>query len=221
MIMWPAIAAIAGGALSYLGGKDRNKSAKKQAAAQMAFQERMSNTAVQRRMADLKASGINPILAGNLAASSPSGAMAQIENELGPAVNSAMSSAQIAGQLKNVAAQTKQTNANARIATITANRLSEKPELIDAQYGVAGQASSVIEGAKNLGDDMYQAIAEPLADSIDNSAKAVKETQQFMSKMWDEFTEEMKKGSQRNPPQKSGYLNIDHIKRYKGIGTRE
>lgn len=69
----------------------RNTAQKSAAKNQMQFQERMSNTAHQRQIKDLKAAGLNPILSAKLGgASSPQGAMPQISDILTPAVSSAI-----------------------------------------------------------------------------------------------------------------------------------
>jgi hypothetical protein len=101
--LFQGIGSAIGGLFGYKGTKNQNVASAQQAQKQMDFQREMSNTAVQRRMADLKQAGINPILAASKEASSPSGAMAQMQNVSAGAINSALQAAQIGSTIQSTA----------------------------------------------------------------------------------------------------------------------
>lgn len=92
---------IATGAAGFLGGVLQNKWQRDAAREQMAFQERMSSTAYQRAVADMRMAGINPMLAFSQGgASSPGGSQAQVSDVVGPAVSSAVNVGRVGMEMR-------------------------------------------------------------------------------------------------------------------------
>lgn len=114
-------AGLIGAGVSALGQYRSNRETRASTGRQLAFQERMSNTAHQRQMADLKKAGINPMLSAKLGgASSPAGASYQASNIGAAAVEGygkVSSAKQAQAQAKYISgAQTRKTNWEAAVS---------------------------------------------------------------------------------------------------------
>lgn len=170
---------IVGSLVSGIGGlvqnKDNQEFAHEEAGLNRDFQKQMSNTAYQRGMADMKAAGLNPILAYQKGpASSPSGATAatSVTNVGQAMVDSYNNSARTSAENARTVAETSKTGAtenlvkqelenakatNVQIMANTAKTISENQQ-VQAQTDVtramlprvSAETQKTVEDAKRL-----------------------------------------------------------------------
>ena len=159
-------AGISGG-LNLLGGlfggsaqRDATRMNMAMAREQMSFQERMSNTAVQRRVADLRKAGINPILAAGSQASSPAGAMGTAVPATLPAQGLINAATTAAGVAKTIA-EIRQMEARTELTGTQQDIIAPAGKLGSSLTG----AASRVGGYMNKGLDALEGAVEIAAQA--------------------------------------------------------
>lgn len=121
------LGALIGGVASAYGVKQTNAANERISQKQMDFQERMSNTAYQRSMNDMRKAGLNPMLAYSQGgASSPQGASYQSQDSATAGISTAL-------QLRSAKEQINTQKSQQLLNQTNAGKAAAESELIKSQ----------------------------------------------------------------------------------------
>ncbi|AXH75155.1 MAG: DNA pilot protein [Microviridae sp.] len=140
--------AVIGGALGLVGSLFSSKESSAQADENRAFQERMSSTAHQREVVDLRAAGLNPILSatGGRGASTPGGAQGQVFDP-GPGMQSS------ANAVVRQEAEVDLLRAQAEASRATRSKLQAEADYTQQDVDAREVGRGVERPAYEIGDD--------------------------------------------------------------------
>lgn len=150
---WGAVATVAASAIGAASQSDTNAKNANLNRSNRQWQKHMSDTAVQRRMRDMRKGGLNPILAGKYDATTPPGNVPNLINPLS------------AGDAAATAKQAMSLDKELDILEASVSAASVKEDVMDFMEGGSGQLGQLL--------DMITSgqLAEEMPDMAENIKK--------------------------------------------------